>query len=308
MKNLMNITDLSVSEIDEMIILAKSIMETPEKYKEVCRGKILATLFFEPSTRTRLSFESAMLSLGGSVLGFSEANSSSSAKGESVSDTIRVVGEYSDIIAMRHPKEGAPMLAAERTIVPIINAGDGGHFHPTQTLTDLLTISREKGRLSNMTIGLCGDLCFGRTVHSLIEAMMRYENVDFVLISPEELRLPKYMREKIKDAGAKVREFEKLEDAICELDILYMTRIQKERFFNEEEYLRLKGTYILNAEKLRTAKPDMKILHPLPRVDEISVDVDDDKRAKYFEQARCGRFIRMALIMTLLGIDKEVRV
>lgn len=308
MKNLMNITDLSVSEIDEMIILAKSIMESPEKYNEVCRGKILATLFFEPSTRTRLSFESAMLSLGGSVLGFSEANSSSSAKGESVSDTIRVVGEYSDIIAMRHPKEGAPMLAAERTIVPIINAGDGGHFHPTQTLTDLLTISREKGRLSNMTIGLCGDLCFGRTVHSLIEAMMRYENVDFVLISPEELRLPKYMREKIKDAGAKVREFEKLEDAICELDILYMTRIQKERFFNEEEYLRLKGTYILNAEKLRTAKPDMKILHPLPRVDEISVDVDDDKRAKYFEQARCGRFIRMALIMTLLGIDKEVRV
>lgn len=308
MKNLMNITDLSVSEIDEMIILAKSIMESPEKYNEVCRGKILATLFFEPSTRTRLSFESAMLSLGGSVLGFSEANSSSSAKGESVSDTIRVVGEYSDIIAMRHPKEGAPMLAAERTIVPIINAGDGGHFHPTQTLTDLLTISREKGRLSNMTIGLCGDLCFGRTVHSLIEAMMRYENVDFVLISPEELRLPKYMREKIKDAGVKVREFEKLEDAICELDILYMTRIQKERFFNEEEYLRLKGTYILNAEKLRTAKPDMKILHPLPRVDEISVDVDDDKRAKYFEQARCGRFIRMALIMTLLGIDKEVRV
>ena len=308
MKNLMNITDLSVSEIDEMIILAKSIMESPEKYNEVCRGKILATLFFEPSTRTRLSFESAMLSLGGSVLGFSEANSSSSAKGESVSDTIRVVGEYSDIIAMRHPKEGAPMLAAERTIVPIINAGDGGHFHPTQTLTDLLTISREKGRLSNMTIGLCGDLCFGRTVHSLIEAMMRYENVDFVLISPEELRLPKYMREKIKDAGAKVREFEKLEDAICELDILYMTRIQKERFFNEEEYLRLKGTYILNAEKLRTAKPDMKILHPLPRVDEISVDVDDDKRAKYFDQARCGRFIRMALIMTLLGIDKEVRV
>lgn len=308
MKNLMNITDLSVSEIDEMIILAKSIMESPEKYNEVCRGKILATLFFEPSTRTRLSFESAMLSLGGSVLGFSEANSSSSAKGESVSDTIRVVGEYSDIIAMRHPKEGAPMLAAERTIVPIINAGDGGHFHPTQTLTDLLTISREKGRLSNMTIGLCGDLCFGRTVHSLIEAMMRYENVDFVLISPEELRLPKYMREKIKDAGAKVREFEKLEDAICELDILYMTRIQKERFFNEEEYLRLKGTYILNAEKLRTAKSDMKILHPLPRVDEISVDVDDDRRAKYFEQARCGRFIRMALIMTLLGIEKEVRV
>lgn len=308
MKNLMNITDLSVSEIDEMIILAKSIMESPEKYNEVCRGKILATLFFEPSTRTRLSFESAMLSLGGSVLGFSEANSSSSAKGESVSDTIRVVGEYSDIIAMRHPKEGAPMLAAERTIVPIINAGDGGHFHPTQTLTDLLTISREKGRLSNMTIGLCGDLCFGRTVHSLIEAMMRYDNVDFVLISPEELRLPKYMREKIKDAGAKVREFEKLEDAICELDILYMTRIQKERFFNEEEYLRLKGTYILNAEKLRTAKSDMKILHPLPRVDEISVDVDDDRRAKYFEQARCGRFIRMALIMTLLGSDKEVRV
>lgn len=308
MKNLMNITDLSVSEIDEMIILAKSIMESPEKYNEVCRGKILATLFFEPSTRTRLSFESAMLSLGGSVLGFSEANSSSSAKGESVSDTIRVVGEYSDIIAMRHPKEGAPMLAAERTIVPIINAGDGGHFHPTQTLTDLLTISREKGGLSNMTIGLCGDLCFGRTVHSLIEAMMRYENVDFVLISPEELRLPKYMREKIKDAGVKVREFEKLEDAICELDILYMTRIQKERFFNEEEYLRLKGTYILNAEKLRTAKSDMKILHPLPRVDEISVDVDDDRRAKYFEQARCGRFIRMALIMTLLGIDKEVRV
>lgn len=305
MRNLISITDLSIGEIDEMITLAGDIMDNPLKYEKVCQGEILATLFFEPSTRTRLSFESAMLSLGGNVLGFSEANSSSSAKGESVSDTVRVVGEYSDIIAMRHPREGAPMLASEKSVVPIINAGDGGHFHPTQTLTDLLTISREKGRLSNMTIGLCGDLCFGRTVHSLIEAMMRYENVDFVLISPDELRLPKYMREKIKEAGVKIREFQKLEDGISQLDILYMTRIQRERFFNEEEYLRLKGTYVLNSEKLKNAKSDMKILHPLPRVDEISTDVDDDPRAKYFEQARCGRFIRMALIMKLLGIDKE---
>lgn len=305
MRNLISITDLSIGEIDEMITLAGDIMDNPLKYEKVCQGKILATLFFEPSTRTRLSFESAMLSLGGNVLGFSEANSSSSAKGESVSDTVRVVGEYSDIIAMRHPREGAPMLASEKSVVPIINAGDGGHFHPTQTLTDLLTISREKGRLSNMTIGLCGDLCFGRTVHSLIEVMMRYENVDFVLISPDELRLPKYMREKIKEAGVKIREFQKLEDGISQLDILYMTRIQRERFFNEEEYLRLKGTYVLNSEKLKNAKSDMKILHPLPRVDEISTDVDDDPRAKYFEQARCGRFIRMALIMKLLGIDKE---
>ena len=305
MRNLISITDFSIGEIDEMITLAGDIMDNPLKYEKVCQGKILATLFFEPSTRTRLSFESAMLSLGGNVLGFSEANSSSSAKGESVSDTVRVVGEYSDIIAMRHPREGAPMLASEKSVVPIINVGDGGYFHPTQTLTDLLTISREKGRLSNMTIGLCGDLCFGRTVHSLIEAMMRYENVDFVLISPDELRLPKYMREKIKEAGVKIREFQKLEDGISQLDILYMTRIQRERFFNEEEYLRLKGTYVLNSEKLKNAKSDMKILHPLPRVDEISTDVDDDPRAKYFEQARCGRFIRMALIMKLLGIDKE---
>lgn len=308
MRNLISITDLTVKEIDSMISLAGNIMDNPKEYSKVCDGKILATLFFEPSTRTRLSFESAMLSLGGSVLGFSEANSSSSAKGESVSDTIRVVGEYSDIIAMRHPKEGAPMLASEKTIVPIINAGDGGHFHPTQTLTDLLTINREKGRLSNLTVGMCGDLCFGRTVHSLIEAMMRYENVDFVLISPEELKLPRYMRDKIKSAGIKVREYEKLEDAIFELDVLYMTRIQKERFFNEEEYLRLKGTYILTPDKLKTAKEEMKILHPLPRVDEITADVDDDPRAKYFEQARCGRFIRMALIMTLLGLNEEVSI
>ena len=302
MRNLINITDLSVEEIDELIEIANDIIADPKAYMDICHGKILATLFFEPSTRTRLSFTSAMMYLGGQVLGFSEAASSSAAKGESVSDTVRTVGAYSDIIAMRHPKEGAPMIAAERTTVPIINAGDGGHFHPTQTLTDLLTISRVKGRLDNMTVGLCGDLCFGRTVHSLIEAMLRYDNVKFVLISPHELRLPKYMRETMERSGVEWKEVERMEDVMNELDILYMTRVQRERFFNEEDYVRLKDTYILDMEKLHDAKEDLAILHPLPRVNEIAVEVDDDPRAKYFDQVLCGRFIRMALILRLLEI------
>lgn len=302
MRHLINITDFSTDEIGELIEIAEDIMADPDKYMDICHGKILATLFFEPSTRTRLSFTSAMMSLGGQVLGFSEAASSSAAKGESVSDTVRTVGSYSDIIAMRHPKEGAPRIAMERTTVPIINAGDGGHFHPTQTLTDLLTISKVKGRLDNMTVGLCGDLCFGRTVHSLIEAMMRYDNVNFVLISPQELRLPKYMREMMEDAGVKWEEYARMEDAMDKLDILYMTRVQRERFFNEEDYVRLKDTYILDLEKLDNAKEDLAILHPLPRVNEIAVEVDDDPRAKYFEQVECGKFIRMALILRLLGI------
>ena len=303
-RNLINITDLTVEEINKLIETADDIVANHADYEDICRHKKLATLFFEPSTRTRLSFEAAMLELGGSVLGFSSANSSSAAKGESVSDTIMTVGNYVDIIAMRHPKEGAPIVAAKRAQVPIINAGDGGHFHPTQTLTDLLTISRKKGRLNNMTIGLCGDLKFGRTVHSLIDAMLRYEGIKFVLISPEELRVPEFVIENMKKAGAEYYETESLEDAMPELDILYMTRIQKERFFNEEDYVRLKDSYILNLEKLDNAKEDLTIMHPLPRVNEISVEVDDDPRACYFFQALCGKHIRMALILFLLGIEK----
>ncbi len=304
-RNLINITDLSVEEIDELIKIADDIVENHAAYEDICAHKKLATLFFEPSTRTRLSFEAAMLELGGSVLGFSEASSSSAAKGESVSDTIRTVGCYADIIAMRHPKEGAPVVASQRTTVPIINGGDGGHFHPTQTLTDLLTIKRKKGRLSDMTVGLCGDLKFGRTVHSLIEAMLRYENVKFVLISPNELQVPNYVKEKMDAAGAEWKEVERLEDAMEDLDILYMTRVQRERFFNEEDYVRLKDSYILDLEKLQVAKEDLTIMHPLPRVNEISVEVDDDPRACYFFQALCGKHIRMALILYLLGIKRE---
>lgn len=306
-RNLISITDFSVEEIDKMIGVAGDIMTNPDKYIDICKGKKLATLFFEPSTRTRLSFEAAMLELGGSVLGFSEASSSSASKGESVSDTIRTVGCYADIIAMRHPKEGAPIVAARRTTVPIINGGDGGHHHPTQTLTDLLTITREKGRLNNLTVGLCGDLKFGRTVHSLIEAMLRYENVKFVLIAPPELRVPQYIIDMLEKAGAAYKQVETMEAVMPELDILYMTRVQRERFFNEEDYIRLKDTYILNMEKLANAKTDMAILHPLPRVNEISVEVDDDPRAAYFRQALCGKYIRMALILNLLNIVKEVQ-
>ena len=301
-RNLINITDLTLDEIDHLIDVANDIVENPETYRDILHGKILGTLFFEPSTRTRLSFEAAMLSLGGSVLGFSEAKSSSAAKGESVSDTIRTVGCYADIIAMRHPKEGAPIVAAQRTTVPIIIGGDGGHFHTTQTLTDLLTIKRRKGRLNNLTIGLCGDLKFGRTVHSLIEAMLRYENIEFVLISPNELQVPDYVKESMDEAGVKWKEVTSLEDALPELDILYMTRIQRERFFNEEDYIRLKDSYILDLDKLTNAKKDLSILHPLPRVNEISVEVDDDPRADYFFQALCGKHVRMALILFLLGV------
>ena len=303
-RNLINITDLTVEEINKLIETADDIVADHKAYENICNHKKLATLFFEPSTRTRLSFEAAMLVLGGSVLGFSSANSSSAAKGESVSDTIMTVGNYVDIIAMRHPKEGAPIVAAKRAQVPIINAGDGGHFHPTQTLTDLLTIKRKKGRLDNLTIGLCGDLKFGRTVHSLIEAMLRYEGIKFVLISPDELKVPEYVIENMKKAGAEYYETDSLEDAMPELDILYMTRIQKERFFNEEDYVRLKDSYILDLEKLENAKEDLTIMHPLPRVNEISVEVDDDPRACYFFQALCGKHIRMALILFLLGIEK----
>ena len=306
-RNLISITDFSVEEIDKMIKVAGDIMTNSDKYIDICKGKKLATLFFEPSTRTRLSFEAAMLELGGSVLGFSEASSSSASKGESVSDTIRTVGCYADIIAMRHPKEGAPIVAARRTTVPIINGGDGGHHHPTQTLTDLLTITREKGRLNNLTVGLCGDLKFGRTVHSLIEAMLRYENVQFVLIAPPELRVPQYIIDMLEKAGAAYKQVETMEAVMPELDILYMTRVQRERFFNEEDYIRLKDTYILNMDKLASAKKDMAILHPLPRVNEISVEVDDDPRAAYFRQALCGKYIRMALILNLLNIVKEVQ-
>lgn len=306
-RNLISITDFSVEEIDKMIGVAGDIMTNPDKYIDICKGKKLATLFFEPSTRTRLSFEAAMLELGGSVLGFSEASSSSASKGESVSDTIRTVGCYADIIAMRHPKEGAPIVASRRTTVPIINGGDGGHHHPTQTLTDLLTITREKGRLNNLTVGLCGDLKFGRTVHSLIEAMLRYENVKFVLIAPPELRVPQYIIDMLEKAGAEYKQVETMEAVMPELDILYMTRVQRERFFNEEDYIRLKDTYILNMDKLASAKKDMAILHPLPRVNEISVEVDDDPRAAYFRQALCGKYIRMALILNLLNIVKEVK-
>ena len=299
-KHLIDIKDFSKKEIDNLIKVANDIIENREKYSHKCDGIILATLFFEPSTRTRLSFESAMLRLGGKVLGFSESSSSSTAKGETLGDTIRVVGGYADIIAMRHPKEGAPTVAIKNSIVPIINAGDGGHNHPTQTLTDLFTINREKKRLDNLTIGLCGDLKFGRTVHSLITAMMRYKNIKFVLISPKELKLPDYLKELLDNQKIEYIETNNIEEYMKDIDILYMTRVQKERFFNEEDYLRLKDYYILTKEKLKTAKKDLTILHPLPRVTEIAKEVDNDKRAKYFEQAYNGVYIRMALILKLL--------
>jgi aspartate carbamoyltransferase catalytic subunit len=303
MRSIINILDLSAGEIDQLIAVADDIMAQPEKYNEVCRHKILATLFFEPSTRTRLSFESAMLSLGGQVIGFSGADSSSAVKGETIADTIEVVNGYADIIAMRHPKEGAPVVASMHTAVPLINAGDGGHFHPTQTLADLLTIHHEKGTFDNLTIGLCGDLKYGRTVHSLIAAMTRYKNVKFVLISPEELKLPRYVKEQyIKAKNIPYTQSTDLETVMPELDILYMTRVQRERFFNEEDYLRLKDSYILTSDKLRGAKESLRILHPLPRVNEISVAVDDDPRACYFKQVQYGKYIRMALILKLLEI------
>ena len=296
--------DFSVEELDRLFDLANDIENNREKYAHICEGKKLATCFYEPSTRTRLSFESAMLNLGGSVIGFSDANSSSAAKGESVSDTIRVISCFADICAMRHPKEGAPMVAAEKSSIPVINAGDGGHQHPTQTLTDLLTIRSLKGRLNNFTIGLCGDLKFGRTVHSLISALIRYEGIHFIFISPEELKVPSYIKETLTQKGISFEEVTTLEECLPSLDLLYMTRVQKERFFNEEDYIRLKDFYILNAEKMKLAKPDMLVLHPLPRVNEISVEVDDDERAAYFKQVQYGVYVRMALILTLLGLDK----
>lgn len=303
MRNLIDIVDLSVEEIDELLTTAQDIIENPEKYSEKCRNKKIATLFFEPSTRTRLSFESAMIELGGHVIGFSDAKNSSSSKGESVSDTVRVVSCFADIIAMRHPKEGAPMIASMRSNVPIINAGDGGHNHPTQTLADLLTIKREKGRLNNLTIGLCGDLKFGRTVHSLIRAMSRYENIKFVLISPDELKLPDYIKNEVEEDGnITFCENSNLEEVMPDLDILYMTRVQQERFFNEADYIRLKDSYILNAQKLSKAKSDMCVLHPLPRVNEISCDIDNDPRACYFKQVLNGKYMRMALILKLLNL------
>lgn len=306
MKHLLSPLDFSIEELDVLLELASDIAVNPKKYAHHCDGKKLATLFYEPSTRTRLSFEAAMLNLGGSVLGFSSADSSSAAKGESVSDTIRVISCYADICAMRHPKEGAPMVAAEKSGIPVINAGDGGHEHPTQTLTDLMTIKQLKGKLDNFTIGLCGDLKFGRTVHSLINSLIRYDNVKFVLISPKELRVPDYIREDVLEAnGVEYVEVEKLEDVMPQLDILYMTRVQKERFFSEDEYVRMKDFYILDKAKMELAKPDMFILHPLPRVNEISVEVDDDPRAAYFRQAQFGVYVRMALILTLLGLDKK---
>ena len=307
MRNLIDILDFSTSEIDELIAVANDIIDNPDKYRDVCHGKILGTLFFEPSTRTRLSFTSAMMSLGGQVLGFDNAASSSTAKGETVQDTIRMVSAYSDIIAMRHPKEGAPIAASRVASVPIINAGDGGHFHPTQTLADLTTIKRKFGRLDNLTVGICGDLKYGRTVHSLIAAMSRYENIKFVLIAPKELELPDYVKEEfLAPDGSNYTQTTSLEDAIPELDILYMTRVQEERFHDKAQYERLKDSYILNLSKLKFAKPTLSILHPLPRVNEINVDVDDDPRAHYFEEAANGRYIRMALILKLLdtkGID-----
>ncbi|MDY2873193.1 MAG: aspartate carbamoyltransferase [Eubacteriales bacterium] len=304
MRSLIDILDLSVGEIDDLLRKANDIIAHPDAYREKCRYKKLATLFFEPSTRTRLSFEAAMYELGGQVLGFSEASSSSASKGESVADTIRVVGGYADIIAMRHPKVGAPLVASMVSEVPIINAGDGGHNHPTQTLTDLLTISREKGRLDNFTIGFCGDLKFGRTVHSLIAALSRYENVKFALISPAELKLPSYIKKEILQAkNLEYIQTTDLEAVMPDLDVLYMTRVQRERFFNEEDYLRLKDSYILTPEKLQSAKDDMIILHPLPRVNEISTAVDSDPRACYFKQAKYGKFVRMALILKLLEVE-----
>ena len=304
MRHLISPLDFSVEELDKLLDLANDIENNPDKYAEACKRKKLATCFYEPSTRTRLSFEAAMLNLGGSVLGFAGADSSSAAKGESVSDTIRVISSYADICAIRHPKEGAALVAASKSDIPVSNAGDGGHQHPTQTLTDLLTIRSLKGRLDNITIGLCGDLKFGRTVHSLIHALVRYENVKFVLISPEELRIPEYIREDVlEEHGVEYKEVERLEDAIGELDVLYMTRVQRERFFNEEDYIRLKDFYVLNKAKLELAKDDMLILHPLPRVNEIAVEVDDDPRAVFFKQAKYGVYVRMALILTLLGIE-----
>ncbi len=307
MKYLIDPMDLSVEEIDELIDIANDIIKDRTRYQDVCRHKILATLFFEPSTRTRLSFESAMLSLGGSVLGFSSASNTSASKGESVSDTISVVSSYCDIIAMRHPKEGAPLVATRKSTVPLINAGDGGHNHPTQTLTDLLTIYREKGRLDNLTIGFCGDLKFGRTVHSLTKAMSRYKNIKFVFIAPPELKIPEYLKHDLLDAkNLDYKEVETIEEVIEDLDILYMTRVQKERFFNEQDYIRLKDTYILDLKKLEKSKSDLIVMHPLPRVNEIAIEVDDDPRAKYFDQVQNGRFMRMALILKMLGLVNEV--
>lgn len=303
MRHVMSPMDLSVEELENLMDLANDIEANPDKYSEKCKGKTLATCFYEPSTRTRLSFEAAMINLGGQVLGFASADSSSAAKGESVSDTIRVISCYADICAMRHPKEGAPLVASKKSLIPVINAGDGGHQHPTQTLTDLLTIRSLNGKIGNMTIGLCGDLKFGRTVHSLINALVRYEGIKFILISPRELKVPDYIREDVLEKNnIPFEEVERLEDAMPQLDILYMTRVQQERFFNEEEYLRMKGFYILDEEKMELAKKDMLVLHPLPRVNEISVEVDDDSRAAYFRQAQYGVYIRMALILTLLEL------
>lgn len=307
MRHVMSPLDFTVDELDRLLTLANDIEKQPDKYAHICEGKKLATCFYEPSTRTRLSFEAAMLNLGGSVLGFASQDSSSAAKGESVSDTIRIISCYADICAMRHPKEGAPLVASERARIPVINAGDGGHQHPTQTLTDLLTIRSMKGRLDNLTIGLCGDLKFGRTVHSLINALIRYEKVRFVLISPEELRVPSYIRDDVLLAnGIAFEEVERLEDAMSQLDVLYMTRVQRERFFNEDDYVRLKDYYILTKKKMELAREDMLVLHPLPRVNEISVEVDDDPRAAYFRQAQYGVYVRMALILSLLGLAPEV--
>lgn len=304
-RDLISITDLSVQEIDEILDLADRITADPAAYKDACAHKKLATLFYEPSTRTRLSFEAAMYELGGNVIGFSDAKSTSVSKGETVHDTMKVISCFSDIIAVRHPKEGAAYVAARSCDIPVVNAGDGGHHHPTQTLTDLLTIRREKGRLDSIKIGFCGDLKFGRTVHSLIEALLRYENVEYWLISPEELVLPDYVRDQMKAAGVKFHEIRSMEDALPELDVLYMTRVQKERFFNEEDYIRLKNTYILDEEKLSAASQDMIVMHPLPRVNEIEIDVDDDPRAIYFKQVRNGKDVRKALILTLLGWKED---
>ena len=302
MRHLMNPLDFSVEELDKLFALADDIEKDPAKYAHKCDGKILATCFYEPSTRTRLSFESAMTRLGGRVIGFSDASCSSASKGESVSDTIRIISCYADICAMRHPKEGAPMVAAEKSLIPVINAGDGGHQHPTQTLTDLQTIRSLHGDLNHFTIGLCGDLKFGRTVHSLINALVRYEGIKFIFISPEELKIPDYVTDMLREKGIPFQEVIRLEDVMPELDLLYMTRVQKERFFNEEDYIRLKNSYVLTKEKMGLAKPDMAVLHPLPRVNEIALDVDDDPRAAYFEQVQNGVYVRMALIMTLLGL------
>lgn len=304
MKHVISPLDLTVQELEYILTLAEDMLAAPDKYKDICHGKKLATLFYEPSTRTRLSFEAAMMNLGGNVLGFSSADSSSAAKGESVADTIRVISSYADICAMRHPKEGAPLVASQYSSIPVINAGDGGHNHPTQTLTDLLTIKKLKGRLDNLTIGVCGDLKFGRTVHSLIRAMIRYKNIRFIMISPEELRIPDYLKKEVLDAqNIPYNEVSVLEPVMPELDLLYMTRVQKERFFNEEDYIRLKDSFILDSKKMKLAREDMLVLHPLPRVNEISTEVDDDPRAVYFEQAKYGVYVRMALIMTLLGLE-----